>query len=179
MDPNQRKMDNIENVRNIVELVIGGSIMNPLRKRESVEARMVFSCILKDMGYSLSSIGRVLGKHHTTVIHYIRSLDDLVETNSFFLKKYLKCKEILLLGQSEVSVEDNTSVLDAFIGLTNQIELLKSELNIARIEKEDIIKEYSIRNDKRLNKIFKVIENNTKVGDEFMTERKIRYLFEA
>jgi chromosomal replication initiator protein len=50
-----------------------------VRKREFVEARSYFMWIAKkSFHYTLADIGRVLGKDHTTVIHGLRTLEDLM-----------------------------------------------------------------------------------------------------
>lgn len=60
------------------------------RFREVVELRNMFCYIAKKMGYSLSSIGQSIGKRdHTTIIHNIRSFNNLMETNQTYREKYM------------------------------------------------------------------------------------------
>ena len=60
------------------------------RVREIVELRNIFCFIGKKMGYSLKNIGLVIGdRDHTTVIHDIRSFNNLMETNQMYREKYI------------------------------------------------------------------------------------------
>lgn len=42
------------------------------RARPYVEARKLFSQMAHDFGFSLSEIGRYMGKDHTTIMHHVR-----------------------------------------------------------------------------------------------------------
>lgn len=60
------------------------------RIREAVELRNIYCYLAKKMGYSLKEIGRTIGKRdHTTVIHNIRSFNNLMETNEMYREKYI------------------------------------------------------------------------------------------
>lgn len=41
------------------------------RRRENTYARVVVSVCLKEAGYNISAIGKILGKDHSTIIHYM------------------------------------------------------------------------------------------------------------
>ena len=61
------------------------------RVREIVELRNMYCYLSKKMGYSLKTIGLVIGdRDHTTVIHNIRSYNNLMETNQTYREKYIK-----------------------------------------------------------------------------------------
>ena len=53
------------------------------RKREYVYRRIIKAYTLFNKGYSLSEIGRLMDKHHTTIIYYIRRYDELVRYDDF------------------------------------------------------------------------------------------------
>ena len=63
----------VEIVRKIVEQVTGVNIFEKNRKRFVVEARAIYSTLLRDVGYSFPFIAETLGKDHTTIIHYMRN----------------------------------------------------------------------------------------------------------
>lgn len=45
-------------------------LMSDIRTRQATNARVVAARELRAMGFSYASIGRWLGVHHTTVVHY-------------------------------------------------------------------------------------------------------------
>jgi hypothetical protein len=151
----------VDVVRNIVEMVTGVSILAKNRKRFVVEARMIYSTLLREAGYSLPFIAETLDKDHTTIIHYVQSLKDLKETDMHTMRKYLRCRELFLSEKQPVNLVDDCENLRA------EIYLLKEELAQLKIADES-----------RLMKIIKLIEENTPVGHELIVERKIRKMFD-
>jgi hypothetical protein len=151
----------VDVVRNIVEMVTGVSILAKNRKRFVVEARMIYSTLLREAGYSLPFIAETLDKDHTTIIHYVQSLKDLKETDMHTMRKYLRCRELFLSEKQPVNLVDDCENLRA------EIYLLKEE-----------IAQLKIADESRLMKIIKLIEENTPVGHELIVERKIRKMFD-
>ncbi len=165
------KTNDYEHVKRVVEMVMGVNVITKNRKRHEVEARMVYSSMLRDMGYSLTQIGGVLKKDHTTVIHYLRKLKELTDIDKSLLKKYLKCKELLMLDEEPVNLNQEIDQLK------KQIEILKMENYILSEERQELAKQLST-DENRLLKVFKLIEENTKPGYELIVERKIRKMFD-
>ena len=60
------------------------------RKREIVEKRVLVSCLLYDMGYSMEEISKVINKDRTTVHHYITNLRSFIEYKINIINKILK-----------------------------------------------------------------------------------------
>ena len=59
------------------------------RKIEIVELRVMFSFIAKNMGYTLKSIGNILGnRDHCTIIHHLRNFKNWVEVDFAFRDNY-------------------------------------------------------------------------------------------
>jgi hypothetical protein len=58
------------------------------RNRPLVELRNIFCLLARQMGYSLTVIGKFLKKDHTTVIHAITACKNLLETCEPFQHKY-------------------------------------------------------------------------------------------
>jgi len=84
----------------IVEMVTGASIMANNKKKENVEARMIYSYILRhSFGASLASIGTSISKDHTTILHYLKTMEKHFLSDHEVIKKYIKCKELLNLSQ--------------------------------------------------------------------------------
>ena len=78
------------------------------RVREIVELRNMFCYMAKKMGYSLKNIGLVIGdRDHTTVIHNIRSYNNMMETNQTYREKYVNILNYIK-KQYESPTLDNT-----------------------------------------------------------------------
>ena len=77
----------------IVKKVLGVNIDVETRKRAFVDARRVYSKILRDIGISFESIGRTINKDHATIIHYLRDIDHIFVHDKPFFDKYSKCRD--------------------------------------------------------------------------------------
>lgn len=73
------------------------------RKRELVEARqMAMWLIKKHCTYSLKTIGESFGRDHTTVIHSINTVNDLIKTDYAHLEDTIKRIERRYLDSSSI-----------------------------------------------------------------------------
>lgn len=91
------------------------------RHHDVVQIRMIFCYVARAMGYSVTSIGKVLKRDHTTVVHNSHALKDLLETNLAYREKcqqvleYLKEKskeyDPKLLECSDQTQDNNESVV--------------------------------------------------------------------
>jgi hypothetical protein len=81
-------------LREIVNEVFGVDIMDKSRKRNIVDARMVYAKILRDAGYSLTDIGGSIGKHHTTIISYLSEGEYMIPNIRQLHSNYHLCKDI-------------------------------------------------------------------------------------
>ncbi len=65
------------------------SLKSKRRKKEIVELRQMFCYMARKMGYSLTSVGKHLGnKHHTTIMHNIKTFHNLFETDQNYRYRY-------------------------------------------------------------------------------------------
>lgn len=59
------------------------------RQREAVHARMIFCYELRRAEFTLGAIGELVNRDHTSIIHSLRTFNDLVETkNEKFMEDY-------------------------------------------------------------------------------------------
>lgn len=60
-------------------------IISRCRKKEVVNARFIFCTVMKKhFKYSLTRIGNIVGRDHTTVIHAIREFNNRYENEDYF-----------------------------------------------------------------------------------------------
>ena len=152
----------MEELIDIIKNEFGVDIRKKTRRRPYVDGRLVFSKILTDRGYSLSDLGRAIGKHHSSIIHHRDNANDLLETNPLFTEKYIVCKEKFMAGkQPLVQISDHQKLL-------NQIDALILDRN-ALLEQ--------VQKHKRLKNIIEFIDSRTPSGKESFVLRKINLMF--
>lgn len=159
--------NDVNTVRKIVEGVTGVSIFEKNRKRFVVEARVIYSTLLREAGYSFPFIADTLNKDHTTIIHYIKLSKDLKETDRQMKRKLFKCKELFISEKQPVILSEVVDYQDELDKLNMRIELMNDEL-------------FELKNSDRLrlSKIIKLISENTPKGYELIVERKLIKLFD-
>lgn len=81
-----------EGIVETVEMYTGQSIRTITRKREVVEARQITMYVLKQRtNLSLAAIGTVCGnKDHSTVLHALKTVENLLETDRQYKANYAK-----------------------------------------------------------------------------------------
>ena len=89
----------IDDLRKVVELVTGERILSVTRYRGEVEARIIFSSLLKDTGMHVESIAYNLKKSRYAAEYYLKRFNDLVELDSNFKSLYVKCKDMSRLAR--------------------------------------------------------------------------------
>ena len=62
------------------------------RKRELSDGRKLAAMILREKKFTLTGIGLIMGKDHSTIIHNIASAESLLETDSIFRRMYHNVK---------------------------------------------------------------------------------------
>ena len=96
------------------------------RKRETVDARKVYSKILRDSEYSYEFIGKTINKDHATIIHYIKNIDHLLSYDQALIDKYIVCKNIFtgepVSKQVKKDVDIKDKLLDEFLNYIEDYE---------------------------------------------------------
>jgi len=104
------------------------------RKRETVDARKVYSKILRDRGYGYKFIGKTINKDHATIIHYIKNIEHLLSYDKLISEKYIYCKTVFLKNKDfNILPSKDKDCYLSVIKLTNQIEEMKDN-NIKLLE---------------------------------------------
>jgi hypothetical protein len=122
----QKKIDDL---RNIVELVTGERILSTTRYRGEVEARMIFSSILKDTGMHVESIALSMKKSRYAADYYLKRFNDLVELDSTFRSLYLKCKEMVVMNKFKDEPVNSYNIVGR---LVQENEALKQEIRLLK-----------------------------------------------
>ena len=152
----------MEELIDIIKNVMNVDITKKTNERAYVDGRMVFSKILTDRGYGIAMLGRALKKHHSSIIHYRSSANDLLDTNELFAQKYFACKDKFMSDKEDVFKISNKEQL------LNQIDALILDRNA-------LLKE--VQKHRRLKSIIEYIDNRTPIGKEFFVLKQINLMF--
>ena len=159
----------MEKLKEIVSQVFNTDINIKTRKRNNVEARMIFSKILREDGNTFESIGKAINKDHSTIVYYVNQASVLIKQSIELSDKYLECKNCYI---------DNLDVVlpqMKYDELKDEVVELKFLVNKLASERNEIIKVQEKYN--RIKKIINLVAERTHVGKEEFIERKINQMF--
>ena len=125
-----------EELKIIVESICGVKLKDPSRKREVVEARIIYSYILYNMGrYTLARIARSLGKNHATILHYLKNFH-YIEQDDMALIRYNHCLNAFT-DHHPVNFMEFDKVKKLVFTLEKQINVLTLANNRLKSDKEN------------------------------------------
>ena len=159
----------MEKLKEIVSQVFNTDINIKTRKRNNVEARMIFSKILREDRKTFQYIGNAINKDHATIMYYVNQAAILIKQYSDIESKYLECKNCYINDLDVVSPEIK------YDEMKNEISELKFLVNQLTSERKEIIKVQKKYN--RIKKIINLVAERTHFGKEEFVERKINEMF--
>lgn len=159
---------------NIINIHFDINIIDKNRKRKYIIARMIYAKLLKEKGYTLVYIGKVIGKDHATIIHYLDIIDWDLKHDEVIREAYDKIKNLFYKDYDPILTLDEYQ-------LKNKIFSMKNELYNISLEKEFLRKNYeALKNEEvRLLPILKMIRERTMKGTEHIVVKKLNTLFNS
>ena len=158
----------MEELKSIVNKTFSIDILKRCRKRELVDARRVFSKILRERGYTLITIAKYLKKDHSTIINLMISVDTILKTDRMLLEKYIICRDTFLDGREAAFSRIKGR------NLFMKVARLETEIEKMLLERENVLilkEKYT-----RLEKIINLINSRLHAGEEALLERKLYLL---
>lgn len=153
----------------IVDEVFGISILSRRKPREAVDARMVFSKILLEKGYSYSAIARYLKRDHTTILHYMKNFETLIYQLQPLRHNLEVCRASFMENREPEYLTDGERLLKKSIdGLKDMVKKLHEE-------NEKLMKLQNKYN--RIGSIINIIDERTPKGKESFIKNKINQMF--
>lgn len=155
------KPNEMENLLEVLNLITGLDIKRKVRKREYVNARMVFIYILRSKGYPYTHIGDFLGINHATVIHSQRKAEWFVKTETDIRELFKICDDMhqkTYYGDRQLAMDE---IISSLYKKDEEIEQLS--LRIQRLESE---LKRKIKHESRLEEMFIVLQNKVPLGRE-------------
>lgn len=119
-------MNSLKKIINSVFLV---NIDDKTRQRKLVDSKKAYSKILRDIKFTYKYIGDTLEKDHSTIVHYVKSIDGLMEYDLVFRNKFLLAKEIFLKENEEFIKYLEENIYSTVIILENRLENILSKKN--------------------------------------------------
>ena len=158
--------------KDIINQILHLDIMVNKRKRNLVDACMIYASILRQYKHTLDSIGKSINKDHSTILYYMKHFDTIYRTDIDFKMKYDSCYETFF------NIKLDTVVLPKSNDeLKNEVKLLRYRLKSLEEKQTQVIavsKKYS-----RLRDIIKVIDERCPRGFEQQTKVKINTMFNS
>lgn len=154
----ESKKEEIEELIKIVNEVFFTDISKNSRKRTIVDARKIYSKILREKGFCYQSIADSLDKDHATIIHYIRTIDSILEYDKTLRNMYMTCKSIFLKKSELISAQRNED-MDLYMSVTR----LTGEL-----------RDSSLKSKKLLSNFVDYIEDYEKINGYFPSIKECR-----
>ena len=154
-----------EHLMNIINAHFKIDILTKCQKREYVDARMIFSKILKEKGHGPSFIAGLLKKNHASIINYLKKVDWYIKTDESLKKSYKECRE---------SFYESHDPIFEF----NKLELKHEVLKLRRALEIQIDKNNELRAErKRLDPLFKIVRERTKLDTEEEVSKRLIRMF--
>jgi hypothetical protein len=127
-----------DTLKEIVSGVFNVDISLKDRRRNSVDARRIYSKVLRERGYTFESIGDSLDRDHATIIHYISSVDTILAYDKGLRDKYIACKNVFLEGRAPLMIERMKKDADLYVTVIR----LNDELQEIIKEKKEILTKF-------------------------------------
>lgn len=164
----KERLQDIKDAKKVVEQVLNANIHAKNRERANVDARMLYSKLLREMGMSLKSIGATLNKDHSSIVHYLDVINRLIESDKTTQLNYLRCKEKYYENRQPEYVGEEKAISKQLAEAEKKINKLMLELD--KISNTEIKYE-------RLSSIINLIDSRTPRGKERSIERRINLMF--
>lgn len=162
-------------LKKITETAYGVHLSSNRRTRDNVDAKRVFSLIMKERGYGCSQIARILNKTHATILHYWRTSSGFIESDIHLADKYNAISKDFYCNSKSLEDVNNE-------GLIKRISLLEDEnksTNLAnkQLEKkiESLTKE--IYNHKGYEVLYSIIRERTKPETQTFIAKKLNTFY--
>lgn len=116
--------------REVVNSIFRVDIMSKSRKRNVVNARMIYAKILREQNHSYNVIGHSISKNHASIIHYIKTINWLLAYDKPLLAKYKSCVELLNDNEESYSHLKKSELILLVKHLQKQNNLLSLSTNV-------------------------------------------------
>lgn len=160
----------LDAIKIIVEGELDINIFGDSRKRNLVDARIIYAKIARENNHSYKSIGDHIGKDHATIIHYMKNFDWLFNSSTEFRETYIYLKQKFMEIKPKLKDIQEIKIINNSMMLHKQIESLS-------LENQQYLSD-KIKYD-RLQRILWLINDRTPYGQEDYVESKLNNFFNS
>jgi len=115
----------MDELKTIVNNIFLTDVDSDNRQRQVVDARKVYSKILRDLGYSCQAVGDSIKKDHATILHYQRNVEHLLAYDETLRAKYKACKDAFLSDKQHLVVKTKKKDKDIYLTVIRLEERLE------------------------------------------------------
>lgn len=162
----------IQRLKAIVNTVFQLDLTKRTRFKEYVDARIIFSYILKDEGLGSTALSKILNVTHATIHNYWKNYDTYMSTDVHLRNKNSMIREEYFNGEDPVYELNNLEIKNELVLLRKKIKELSLENEKLNLELMGMEKE-----DERWNSIMQIIKQRTKRNTEKEVEFKLTRFF--
>lgn len=171
----EQSLEEFKAVHQSVEDAFEVDMQSKKRERSMVNARIAFSNILFERGYSKSMIARYLNKNHATIIHYCKNCEGYLHTDKLFAEKYKVAHINHNKSFDSVYQMDRERLKKELFSLRKKLKVVNCELETLKQESADRVKQDE--QESRMDNIFDMLEQRTRRGTEDWIEKKLNRWF--
>jgi len=142
------------------------------RQRPYVNARATMSYLLRQKGYSLQAIGRILNKNHATIINLTKNFEWYLKSDPEFRHIYQNIAYEIAENDDAIYEKEEKEIIKEIFSLRNQNKLLNSQIERLTLEQEK-----TKSNKVKYQKIFEMIEERTRDGYEDEVLKKLNAIY--
>ena len=157
-----------EQLKEIIKRKLKINVMDRKRSRDIVDARMIYTKILRDRGYTVTNISSSINKDHTTIVYYMSIVDDIFYQFPAIKDRYITCHDEFMKDRGPLRQHKDSLI-------RKRIESL--EVQIQRLEEMREYVEANKTKYKRLQNIIELIDSRTRMGEEKLMEKRINEMF--
>lgn len=158
----------VEELVTIVNNEFNLDIQDKCRRRSYVDGRRVYTLVMRDRGYSLTAIGRSLGKDHATIIHYLKNIHILLSHSPNLRASYQRVSNLHAKGKDPINDMGIVELRHHIYILRQNIESLS-----LRLTKTEDRLDLCDREGERLSDIFATIRKRLPAGKEGSFKSKL------
>jgi|DEB0MinimDraft_12_1074336.scaffolds.fasta_scaffold11425_2 hypothetical protein len=155
-------------LKKTIGIEFGLDIMENTRARKYVDARMIYSLILKERGYGCTLISRSINKTHCTVLHYLRIANDLLGQLPELRKIYSRVKKSHSVEYDVVYDMGAKELREYIYELRDSVDTLSLQLK----ELKTTVDTYE-SNGGRFSKLFFILKSRVPEGKEEKLQSKL------
>tara|TARA_R100000655_G_scaffold110129_1_gene167991 strand:+ start:9296 stop:9826 length:531 start_codon:yes stop_codon:yes gene_type:complete len=151
----------VDNLVKVIESYLGVDIYTNSRKRECINARMIYYKMLNERKYGWSAIAKTLNKNHATIINGVKQFDDIIMFDKELLDDYKLINEVYSATEEDV----HTTSFMTRAELINEAYNLEKQNKSLNLSIEEL--KYSLNYYQKYKNLIQLIDDR-KLSDEKM-----------